>query len=81
MIKIWKKNVKHEIEVHYLSIKTKISTIRHKQHFEVHFKFRPYDGRQMVNIKSLILYSSLKSGLRCNKTNINKVCSFRFTKN
>jgi hypothetical protein len=32
----------------------------------------------LVNTKSLILYSGQKSGLKCNKTNINKVCSFRF---
>ncbi len=77
MIKIWKKNVENEIEVHYLSIKTKISTTRHKQHFEIHYEFRPWDGCQMVNIKYLILYSSLKYGLKYNKANTNKICSFR----
>ncbi len=70
-----KKNVKNKIEIHYLTIKTKILTTKHKQHFEIHFEFRPLDGRQMVNIESLILYFGLKSGLKCNKTNINKVCS------
>jgi len=56
MINIWEK---YEIEVHYLSIKTKISAIRHKHHFEICFKFKPWDGHQMVNIESLILYFGL----------------------
>jgi Skp family chaperone for outer membrane proteins len=30
-----KKNTKKETEVHYLSIKTKNSAIRHKQHYEI----------------------------------------------
>ncbi len=76
-----KKNAEKEIEVHYISIETKISAIRDKQHFEIHFEFRPWDGRQMVNTKSLILYSGLKSRLKCNKTNTNKICSFRSTYN
>ncbi len=54
-----KKNAKNETEVHYLFIETKISTMRHKQHSKIHFKFRPWDGRQMVNIKSFILYFDL----------------------
>jgi hypothetical protein len=58
-------------KVHYLSIQTK-----HKQHFEIHFKFKLWDGHQMVNTKSLILYFGLKFGLKCNKTKSNKVCSF-----
>jgi len=32
--------------------------------------------RCMINTKSLILYFGLKYGLKCNKTNINKVYSF-----
>jgi hypothetical protein len=44
-----KKNEENEIEVHYLSIETKISATRHKQHSEIHFKFRHWDGCQMVN--------------------------------
>ncbi len=59
MVKIWKKNAKNETEIHYLSVETKISTIRHKQHSEFHFEFRPWDGCQMVNIEFLILYSYL----------------------
>jgi hypothetical protein len=54
-----KKNTKNEIEVHYLSIETKISVTRHKQHFEIHSEFKPWDGCQMVNKKFPILYSSL----------------------
>jgi hypothetical protein len=68
--------MKKKTKVHYLSIETEISTIKHKQHFEIHFEFRPWDGHQMVNTKFLNLYYDLKSGLKCNKTNINKVCSF-----
>jgi uncharacterized GH25 family protein len=30
-----KNNAKKKVEVHYLSIKIKISTTRHKQHFEI----------------------------------------------
>jgi hypothetical protein len=56
--------------------KTKISVLRHKQHYEIHSKFRPWDGCQMVNTKSLILYFGLKYGLKCNKFNINKSYSF-----
>ncbi len=68
--------MKKKTKVHYLSIETEISTIKHKQHFEIHFEFRPWDGHQMVNTKFLNLYYDLKFGLKCNKTNINKVCSF-----
>ncbi len=71
-----KKNVENKTEVHYLSIETKTLATRHKQYFEIHFEFRPWDGCQMVNIESLILYYGLKFGLKCNKTNTNKVCSF-----
>ncbi len=35
----------------------------------------------LVSTKSLILYFGLKFGLKYNKTNINKVCSFRFNYN
>jgi len=62
-----KKNVKNEIEVHYLFMETKISAIRHKLHFKIHFEFKPWDGRRMVNTKFVILYYSLKSKLKCNK--------------
>jgi hypothetical protein len=79
MIKIWKKNVKNETKVHYLSIETNILSTRHEQHFEIHFEFKPWDGCQMINIESLILYFGLKSRLKCNKTITNKVCSFRST--
>jgi hypothetical protein len=34
------KNVENKTEIHYLSIKTKIST-KHKEHFEIHSKFKP----------------------------------------
>jgi len=74
MIKIWNEN-----KVHYLSIETKILTTRHKQHYEIHFEFKPWDGHQMVNIEFLIIYSSLKYGLKYNKTSINTICSFNFT--
>jgi hypothetical protein len=47
-----KQNAEYETEIHYLSIETKNSTTRHKQHFEI----KPWDGRQMVNTKSLILF-------------------------
>jgi hypothetical protein len=70
-----KKNAKIKTKVHYLFIKPKKLT-RHKQHFEIHFEFRCWDGRQMVNTKSLILYFGLKFGLKYNKTNTNKVYSF-----
>ncbi len=33
----------------------------------------------LVNTKFLILYFDLKFGLKCNKTNTNKVYSFRST--
>jgi hypothetical protein len=36
-----KKNAKNETEIHYLFIKTKILTTKHKQHFEIHYGFRP----------------------------------------
>jgi len=78
--KLWsrfEKNAKNKTKVHYLSIETKISTTKHKQHYEIHSKFRPWDGCQMVNTKSLILYYGLKFGLKCNKTNTNKICSFK----
>jgi hypothetical protein len=42
-------------------------------------KFKPWDGHQMVNIKSLILYSGVKFELKYNKTNINTICSLRST--
>ncbi len=50
-----KKNAKNETKIHYLSLETKISTTRHKKHYEIHFKFMPWDGCQMVNTKFLIL--------------------------
>jgi hypothetical protein len=59
MIKIWKKNAKDEIEVHYQFLETKILATRHKQHAKFQFKFRPKDGYQMVNTSLLILYSNL----------------------
>jgi hypothetical protein len=71
-----KKNAKNKTEIHYLFIKTKNSPTRHKQHFEIHFEFRPWDGHRMVNIKSLILYFGQKSRLKSNKTNTNKAYSF-----
>jgi hypothetical protein len=71
--------IKNETKVHYLSIETKNSTTKHKQHYEIHFKFRPWDGCQMVNTKYLILYYGLKSRLKCNKTNTNKIYSFKST--
>jgi len=41
-------------------MKTKILTTKHKQHYEIHSKFRPYDGRQMVNtISNPILWSKI----------------------
>jgi hypothetical protein len=36
-------------EPHYQFLKTKIATIRHKQHFEFHYEFRCWDGCQMVD--------------------------------
>jgi hypothetical protein len=72
---------KRKSEVHHLSIETKISTIKHKQHYEIDSKFRPLDGYQMVNTKFQILYCGKKSGLKCNKINTNKVYSFRYTYN
>jgi hypothetical protein len=36
-------------------------------------------SRRLVNTKFLILYFGQKIGLKCNKSNINKVCSFRST--
>jgi hypothetical protein len=44
-----KKNAKNETKVHYQSLETKILATRHKQHYEIHFEFKPWDGRQMVN--------------------------------
>jgi hypothetical protein len=55
----FKKNAKNQTKVHYLSLETKILVIRHKQHFEFHFEFTPWDGHQMVNIGILIMYSNL----------------------
>jgi hypothetical protein len=63
-------------EVHYLSIEKKIA-IKHKQHSEIHFEFKPWDGRQIVNTESAIMYFGLKSRPKYNKTNTNKVCSFK----
>ncbi len=40
-----------------------------KQYLEIHFEFKPWDGCEMVNIDYLILYSSLKYGLKYNKAN------------
>jgi hypothetical protein len=66
-----KKKAKNETEIHYQSIKVKISTTKHQQQFEIHFEFKPWDGHQMVNIYSLILYYSVKYELKYNKTNTN----------
>ncbi len=77
--KLWsklEKNEKNKIEVHYLSIETKKLIEKHKQHSKIHFEFKPWDGHQMVNTKSLILYYGKKYRPKCNKTNTNKVCSF-----
>ncbi len=52
-------------------------TIKHKQHSEIHFEFKPWDGHQMVNTKSAIMYFGLKSRPKYNKTNTNKVYSFK----
>jgi hypothetical protein len=76
-----RKNEKNETEVHYLSIETKISTTKHKHHYEIHYEFRPWDGRQMVSAKSPILYCGLKYGLKYNNINTNTICSFRSTSN
>jgi hypothetical protein len=73
-----KKNVENETKIHYLFIESKNLT-RYKQHFKFHSKFKPQYGHQMVNIESLVLYSDLKSELKCNKTNTNKVYSFTST--
>jgi uncharacterized GH25 family protein len=35
------KNAKNKIEVHYLSVETKISTTKHEQHYEIHSEFKP----------------------------------------
>jgi hypothetical protein len=59
----------------------KKSTTRHKQHSKIRFEFKPWDCRQMVNIEYIILYYGQKFGLKCNKININNVCSFRSTYN
>jgi hypothetical protein len=53
--------------------------IRHKEHFEIQFEFKPWDGHQMVNTESLILHFGLKFGLKYNKTNTNTICSFKST--
>jgi hypothetical protein len=74
-----KKNANNETEGHYLFIETNFLATRHKQHYEIHSEFRPWDGCQMVNTKFLIRYSGLKFGLKCNKTNSNKIYSFGFT--
>jgi hypothetical protein len=52
-------NAKNETEVHYQSLKTKISSTRHKQDFEIHFEFKCSNGHQMVNIEFFILYFDL----------------------
>jgi hypothetical protein len=36
-------------ELHYQFFETKIPIIRHKQHFEFHYEFKPQDGHQIVN--------------------------------
>jgi len=64
---------------HYFSIETKNLATKHKQQCGIHPEFTPWDGHQMVKTESLILYSSLKFGLKYNKTNINTMCSFRST--
>jgi hypothetical protein len=38
-----------KIELYYQFLKTKNPAIRHKQHFEFHFEFKPLDGCQMVD--------------------------------
>jgi hypothetical protein len=42
-----------KIELHYQVLETKILAIRHKQHFEFHYEFKPWDGHQMVDTKFL----------------------------
>ncbi len=66
-----KRTAENETKVHYLCIETKFLATRHKHHFEIHSEFRPWDGHQMVNTKSLILYFGLKYGLKYNKINTN----------
>jgi len=74
-----KKIAEKKTKIHYLFIKPIFSSTRHKQHYEIHFKFKPWDGRQMVNTKSLVLYFGLKFGLKYNKTNTNTIYSFKYT--
>ncbi len=45
----FEENANNETKVHHLTIETKISATRHKQHYEIHSKVRPWDGCQMVN--------------------------------
>jgi len=46
------------------------------------FKNRPFvDDKLNKLIEFLILYFGLKSALKCNKINTNKVCSFRSISN
>jgi hypothetical protein len=60
---------KMKTEHHYQILKTKIPTIRHKQHSE----FNPWDGRQMVNTRFLP-YILVKIWIKSyHETNTNKL--------
>jgi hypothetical protein len=66
-------------ELHYQFLQTKIPTIRHKQHYEFHFEFRPWDGHQMVDTQFL-LYILVKIRTKSyHETNINKFYPIGFT--
>jgi hypothetical protein len=69
-----------KIELQYQIFKTKIPAIRHKQHYEFHSKFRPWDGRQMVDTQFL-LYILVKICTKSyHETNIYKFYPIGFTR-
>ncbi len=59
-----KKNEKNETKAHYLSIETKISIIRHKQHFEIILNLGLGMVAKMVNIKIFNIIFWSKFGLK-----------------
>jgi hypothetical protein len=62
-----------KIELHYQFLETKNLTTKHRQYFE----FMPWDGCQMVDIKSL-LYFLVKIWIKSyRETNTNKLCSIK----
>jgi hypothetical protein len=66
-----------KIELYYQFLETKNPTIKHKQHFEFHCEFKPWDGRQMVDTEFLF-YILVKIWTKSyHEIDTNKLCSIK----